>query len=156
MRDSRKKISKTDTLINWDIPVKAVNKTISALIEEVHSQAHQKTREDDVIRASGYTKKVDGSIEGSARVEFKKNDLENLGTHKLSEGVDIEGAGLIKFPDKDQISPENIVEYTNTNGETFDVEKIRKEMNRSSLLSSIIGLPIPVDLDACSVSDVTS
>ena len=43
---------------------------------------------------------------------------------------------------EDQISPENVVEYTNTNGETFGTEKIRKEMSRSSLLSSIIGLPL--------------
>ena len=48
MGSSRKKISKTDTLINWDIPVTAVNKTISALIEEVASQACKETREDDL------------------------------------------------------------------------------------------------------------
>ena len=71
MSDSRKKISKTDTLIDWDIDGETVKKTISERIKEVHSQAHQKTREGDFIRASGYTKKVDGSIEASARVENK-------------------------------------------------------------------------------------
>ena len=83
-------------------------------------------------------------------------DSENIGTHQLSEGVDTTGKELRVFPDKDQISPENVVEYTNTNGETFDVDKIRKEMSRSSLLSSMIGLPLSGDLDSCRVSDVTS
>jgi len=102
---------------NWDVTVKAVNKTISALVKEV---------------------------------------TQNIGTHKLSEGVDIEDKGLIKFPDKDQISPENIVEYTTTGGEIFNILKLRKEMHRSSVLSSLIGLPIPANLDACGASDVTN
>ena len=74
MRDSRKKISKTDSLIMWNIVSETVNKTVSKMIKEVYSQAHQKTREGDFIRASGYTKKVDGSIQASARVEPKKNE----------------------------------------------------------------------------------
>ena len=84
------------------------------------------------------------------------NDSENLGTHQLSEGVDMTGKELRVYSEKDQISPENVVEYTNINGETFDVEKIREEMSRSSLLSSMIGLPLSGDLDSCRVSDVTS
>ena len=131
MAGSRKKINKADTLINWEIPVKAVNKTISALVEEVASQACKETREDD---------------------------LENLGTHELSEGLDKEGKPMIvrrKFSDdvdrsgwKDQISPENIVEYTNTKGETFDVDKIKKEVDRpNSPMGWLLELPL---------SDVTS
>jgi hypothetical protein len=58
--------------------------------------------------------------------------------------------------DKDQISPEKIVEYTTTEGEIFNVLKLKKEMHRSTMLSSLLGLPIPTNLDACNVSDVTS
>ena len=96
MSDSRKKISKTDTLIDWDIDGETVKKTTSERIKEVHSQVHQKTREGDFIRSSGYSKKKNGSIQASARVEPKES-----------------------LPMEDQISPENVVEYTNTNGESF-------------------------------------
>ena len=133
MRDSRKKLSKTDSLISWNVDGEIVAKTLDERLKEVRFQAQEKTREGDFIRSSGYSKKMDGSIQASARVESKES-----------------------LPIGDQISPENVVEYTNINGETFDTEKIRKEMSRSPLLSSIIGLPIPVNLDSCRVSDVTS
>ena len=133
MRDSRKKLSKTDSLISWNVDGEIVAKTLDERLKEVRSQAKEKTREGDFICSSGYSKKMDGSIQASARVEPKES-----------------------LPIEDQISPENVVEYTNINGETFDTEKIRKEMSRSPLLSSIIVLPIPVNLDSCKVSDVTS
>ena len=68
MSDSRKKISKTSSLISWNIDGETKTKTFDESLKEVRSQAQEKTREGDFIRASGYTKKVDGSIQGSARL----------------------------------------------------------------------------------------
>ena len=74
MTDLRKKISKTDFLITWNIDGEMVTKTFDERLKEVRFQAQEKTREGDFIRPSGYTKKVDGSIQASARVEPKKNE----------------------------------------------------------------------------------
>ena len=74
MTDLRKKISKTDFLITWNIDGEMVTKTFDERLKEVRFQAQEKTREGDFIHPSGYTKKVDGSIQASARVEPKKNE----------------------------------------------------------------------------------
>ena len=74
MTDLRKKISKTDSLITWNIDGEMVTKTFDERLKEVRFQAQEKTREGDFIHPSGYTKKVDGSIQASARVEPKKNE----------------------------------------------------------------------------------
>ena len=71
MRDSRKKISKKDSIITWNIDGEIVKKSLNERLKEVRGQARQKSREGDVIRSSGYWKKMDGSIQASARVETK-------------------------------------------------------------------------------------
>ena len=69
MRDSRKKINK-DAIISWIIDGKTVKKSYNERLKEVRSQAYQKTRDGDVIRACGYSTKRDGSLQASARVEI--------------------------------------------------------------------------------------
>ena len=78
MRDSRKKISKKDSLIVWNIDGEIVKKSLDERLKEVRSQARGKTREGDVVRSSGYCKKMDGSIQASARVETKDDDPKNI------------------------------------------------------------------------------
>ena len=77
MRDSRKKINK-DAIISWIIDGKTVKKSYNERLKEVRSQAYQKTRDGDVIRACGYSTKGDGSINASARVETKDAELETI------------------------------------------------------------------------------
>ena len=77
MRDSRKKINK-DAIISWIIDGKTVKKSYNERLKEVRSQAYQKTRDGDVIRACGYSTKGDGSIKASARVETKDAELETI------------------------------------------------------------------------------
>ena len=89
MRDSRKKINK-DAIISWIIDGKTVKKSYNERLKEVRSQAYQKTRDGDVIRACGYSTKGDGSIKASARVETKDAELETI---------------LLKFFRKDPESP---------------------------------------------------
>jgi len=89
----------------------------------------------------------------SIEIDAEKGIADNS-KWKLLKALEDEEMG--NMLDKDQISPENIVEYTTTEGEIFNILKLRKEMHRSTVLSSLIGLPIPANLDACNVSDVTS
>lgn len=49
MRDSRKKISKKDSLIVWNIDGEIVKKSLDERLKEVRSQARGKTREGDVV-----------------------------------------------------------------------------------------------------------
>ena len=60
----------------WNIDGEIVKKPMGERLKEVRSQAHGKTREGDHIRSSGYCKKMDGSIQASARVETKKAEHE--------------------------------------------------------------------------------
>ena len=55
MRDSRKKINK-DAIISWIIDGKTVKKSYNERLKEVRSQAYQKTRDGDIIRACGYSR----------------------------------------------------------------------------------------------------
>ena len=130
----RKKISTTPPKKDKETPAKEENSFLVGLMkkhdisyDQALKMAIQMDAEKDIFNVS------------KMNSLHQLTDSENIGTHQLSEGVDTTGKELRVFPDKDQISPENVVEYTNTNGETFDVDKIRKEMSRSSLLSSMIG-----------------
>jgi len=147
----RKKTSTTPPTKDKDTPAKEENSFLVGLMkkhdisyDQALKMSIQMDAEKDIFNVS------------KMNLLHQLNDSENLGTHQLSEGVDMTGKELRVYSEKDQISPENVVEYTNINGETFDVEKIREEMSRSSLLSSMIGLPLSGDLDSCRVSDVTS
>ena len=147
----RKKTSTTPPTKDKDTPAKEENSFLVGLMkkhdisyDQALKMSIQMDAEKDIFNVS------------KMNLLHQLNDSENLGTHQLSEGVDMTGKELRVYSKKDQISPENVVEYTNINGETFDVEKIREEMSRSSLLSSMIGLPLSGDLDSCRVSDVTS
>ena len=138
----RKKISTTPPKKDKETPAKEENSFLVGLMKK-HDISY-----DQALKMS-IQMDAEKDIFNVSKMNFlhQLNDSENLGTHQLSEGVDMTGKELRVFPDKDQISPENVVEYTN--GETFDVDKIRKEMSRSSLLSSMIGLPLSGDLDSC-------
>ena len=147
----RKKTSTTPPTKDKDTPAKEENSFLVGLMkkhdisyDQALKMSIQMDAEKDIFNVS------------KMNLLHQLNDSENLGTHQLSEGVDMTGKELRVYSEKDQISPENVVEYTNINGETFDVEKIREEMSRSSLLSSMTGLPLSGDLDSCRVSDVTS
>ena len=147
----RKKTSTTPPTKDKDTPAKEENSFLVGLMkkhdisyDQALKMSIQMDTEKDIFNVS------------KMNLLHQLNDSENLGTHQLSEGVDMTGKELRVYSEKDQISPENVVEYTNINGETFDVEKIMEEMSRSSLLSSMIGLPLSGDLDSCRVSDVTS
>ena len=78
MQDSRKKISKKDSIITWNIDGEIVKKSLNERLKEVRGQARQKSREGDVIRSSGYWKKMDGSIQASARVETKDDEPKTI------------------------------------------------------------------------------
>ena len=78
MSDARKKISENDSIITWNIDGATVKKSLNERLKEVRSQAQEKTREGDFIRSTGYSKKMDGSIQASARVETKDDEPEAI------------------------------------------------------------------------------